>query len=493
MSLGRQIAKGALWNYAAFVASKGLLFLATLVLARLLSPADFGLVGVALLVITALDIVRDFGIGGALIYLQRGGQRAADTAFLLSSAIGAGLCAACWPLAPVAIRAFHTSSPDEATLAVALLRTLGVCLLIAGLGSTQDALLQKELDYRLRLIPQVGRTAVKGGLQVLLALLGWGVWSLVIGQVVGEAAATMLLWYVSRWRPTFALDRALLGPVLSYGGKLMLVGGLGWLVDDLDYLIIGTQLGEAALGLYTLAFRIPELTIRNLAQAVSAVAFPAAARLQDDRAALRAAYLQMQRTMLIILAPLAGGLFAIAPQLIHLLFPARWEPVIPVMQLLALYMALGGIGHWPGVIYKAVGRPGILNILALAKLALLAPALYWSATTHGIMGVAWTQLIVRLFTLLLDMVIVARFLHLSLAANLWALRASVAAATIMAVAVRAILSADPGGHNVPLLALAIAAGVLIYGGAIWLLDRPVAAVFLAVAREVVRRPAPSGL
>ena len=155
------------------------------------------------------------------------------------------------------------------------------------------------------MIPEVGRTLVKGILQVVLVLLGFGVWGLVIGQVVGEAFATLLLWVVMPWRPSLHIERKYFAPILNYGVQLTVVGGLGTLLADVDYLIIGGMLGETALGYYTLAFRIPELLIKNLAQAVSTVAFPVAARLQSDLPALREAYLKMQRYMLAILAPSA--------------------------------------------------------------------------------------------------------------------------------------------------------------------------------------------
>src|SRR5947209_5812361 len=109
MSLGRQAAQGAVWNYASFLASKGLVFVATLVLARLLTPAEFGLVGMALLVITLLDILRDFGIGSALIYRQKDGAAAANMAFFLSSGIGVALFVANLLLAPYAAGFFKTS------------------------------------------------------------------------------------------------------------------------------------------------------------------------------------------------------------------------------------------------------------------------------------------------------------------------------------------------------------------------------------------------
>ena len=134
---------------------------------------------------------------------------------------------------------------------------------------------------------------------------------------------------VSRWRPTLHFDMKLLRPITAYGSQIMLVGALGWLVSDVDYLIIGRLLGDIALGIYTLAFRIPELIVRNLAQSVSTVAFPVTVRLQSDRPALRDAYLKMQHYMLLILAPLGLGLCAVTPALIHILFPASGTRLFP--------------------------------------------------------------------------------------------------------------------------------------------------------------------
>jgi PST family polysaccharide transporter len=486
-SRGKQVVQGAMWNYGGFLVSQGLLFVATLILARILSPSEFGLVGMALLVITALDILRDFGIGASLIYRQRDGQAAANLAFLLSAVIGVMLFVGNWLLAPFVTVFFKTNGPEETATVTGLVQVLGFSLLFAGLGSTQDALLQKAIDYRRRMIPEVGRTLIKGVLQVALALAGFGVWSLVWGQVIGEACATILLWTVSSWRPTRLLDRTLLRPMVNYGTQIMMVGGLGWLVADIDYLIIGRFLGDAALGLYTLAFRIPELIIRNLAQAVSNVAFPVAARFQEDKAAMRHAYLTMQHYMLAILAPLGFGLFAVTPSLIHILFQDKWEPAIPVMELLSIYMVLSGISHWPGVVYKAVGRPDILNRLSFLKLVLLAPTLWWAATTYGIVGVGWGQVAVRVVVILIDMWTVSRFVQISMRANLQAIWPPLAASAIMAAAVRLVFLLDPRESSIPLLAVAIITGGAVYAGALWLLDRPTVSALLDLARGLVAR------
>src|SRR5215212_7771384 len=141
MSLGRQATTGAIWNYASFLASKGLLLVATIILARVLSEDQIGLMSMALLV-----------IGN-------------------------------WLLAPFAAGFFQTTSAAQVALLTSMIQVLGFSLLFSALGSTQDSLLQKEVNFRRRMIPEVGRTFVKGGLQVGLALVGFGVWSLVLGQV----------------------------------------------------------------------------------------------------------------------------------------------------------------------------------------------------------------------------------------------------------------------------------------------------------------------
>ncbi len=473
MSLGRQAAQGAAWNYAAFLVSKGLLFVATLVLARLLTPDEFGLVGMALLIITVLEIFRDFGIGAALIYRQGEGDRdaAANVAFWLSAGIGVTLFALNWFFAPFTVHLFKTTDPTQANLMATLLRVLGFSLLFASLGSTHDALLQKEINYRRRMIPEVGRTLVKGVISVALALMGFGVWSLVIGQVVGEGIATALLWATSNWRPTRVLDRALLRPMAGYGSQIMVSNGLGTMVSDVDYFIIASLLGEGALGLYTLAFRIPEMIISNLSRAVSTVAFPVAARYQTDLPALRQAYLRMQHYMLLVLAPLGLGLAVATPTIMHTLFQARWDPAIPVMQLLSVYMVLGAISHWPGVIYKAVGRPGILNTLSFVKLALLVPVLWTGASVAGIEGVAWGQVVVQSVGIAIDMVVIARFVDISVTSNLRAIWPPFGAALTMALAMGAVLMLDHTYTSLPLLMLATLVGAATYTATVWLLDR----------------------
>jgi PST family polysaccharide transporter/lipopolysaccharide exporter len=217
---------------------------------------------------------------------------------------------------------------------------------------------------------------------------------------------------------------------------------------------------------------------------VSTVAFPVAARLQGQREALRDAYLTMQHYMLVILAPLGFGLYAVTPTLIHLLFQAKWNAAIPVMQTLSIYMTLVGVGHWPGVIYKAVGRPDILNRLGLLKVVLLVPTLWWAAVNYGIEGVAWGQVVIRLVSVTVDMLVVSRFLQINLLANLKVVWPPLASAVVMAAAARAVFLLDPTESSVALLALAVLVGAAVYLALIWLLDRQALGSIVSLARGI---------
>jgi O-antigen/teichoic acid export membrane protein len=191
--------------------------------------------------------------------------------------------------------------------------------------------------------------------------------------------------------------------------------------------------------------------------------------------------------MLVILAPLGMGLYAITPSLVRILFPPVWLPVIPVMQILSVYMVLGGINHWPGVVYKATGRPDILNVLGFSKLVMLVPTLWWAAANYGIIGVAWGQLIVRAIAVVIDMWTVSHFVKVGMLQNLRVIWPPLLASAIMALAVQSLLSVPPLGSNLPGLVLSIVFGAALYAVLIWLLDRKAVNALGALALGMLRR------
>jgi hypothetical protein len=155
---------------------------------------------------------------------------------------------------------------------------------------------------------------------------------------------------------------------------------------------------------------------------------------------------------------------------------------------------LGAINHWPGVVYKAVGRPDILNRLSFLKLAMLAPALWWAASNYGIVGVAWAHLVVRLIGILLDMGVVSRFVKVSVLANLRVIWPPMAASLVMALAMRVIFMLSPDERSILVMLLAVVAGAALYAATIWMLDRQAVVSLLTLGRSLIKRrraaPAP---
>ena len=214
--LGARAASAVLWNYASFASGKILLLVTLAVLARLLTPADFGIVGFATLAVAYLGVLKDLGLGGALIQRRDDTEKAAQTVYTLNLIFGAILTALTILLAPVVAAFFHEP------LVTPILRVLAASFMIEALGSVQLVLLARNLDFRRKLFPDVGRSLVKGAVSIGAAALGGGVWALVWGQLAGVIASVIIVRLVVDWRPRLEVHRPLIRPLLGFGLPLAL-------------------------------------------------------------------------------------------------------------------------------------------------------------------------------------------------------------------------------------------------------------------------------
>jgi PST family polysaccharide transporter len=475
--IGRATASGTLWTYGTFMASKLLVMVANVILARLLLPEDFGLLALGLVAINYLDSLGDFGVGAAYIWRREEQERNADTAFSLSVAAGLLLAAVAFTGAPLAGRFFQ--EPDL----IPLMRVLASTLLIAGLGNLQAAWIKKQLEFRRRVVPEIARVLVKGGVSIGLALAGFGVWSLVWGQVAGTAATTLLYWVAVPWRPRLALQKKIARELLRYGGQLVMVNLAGYILMNLDYIFIGNRLGAGPLGFYTIAFRIPELVILNVCYVISQALFPAYARLQHDQSALRSGFLTALRYVALVTLPAAAGMFLVAPEFVQVLYTDRWAASVPVMQALSIYTLIYSLSFNAGDIYKATGRLGILKRVALLRLALTIPVL-WAAAGWGIWQVAVSQTLVIGMIAPLELMLAGRLLNIHWKAYLESLQPALVGTAGMCLGLlllRAWLA--PTDAWLRLCGMAIG-GALLYLGTLALTQRGV----FQQARQLLASP-----
>lgn len=472
-SLGHRAARAAVWNVATFAIGRVVLLVTTIVAGRLLEPEDFGLLGLALTVTTFLDVLNDFGLTTAYVYFARRSEQdttrsgpapIADTTFCLSLGIGLVLTLLTLAVSPL-VASFYGEPEVTAILAV-----LSVNFLIVSFGSVQDGRMRARLDFKRRFFAELGRASTKGAVTITLAALGLGVWSLVLGQVIGAATSTLLYIVLERWRPRLRIDRALARQMLRYGFQLASVGVLGLAVSNIDYVVIGRRLGTEALGFYTIAFRLPSLAVKGTSSVVSQVVFSAYAKLADDEPALRRAMLRSMRLLAYFTAPVSLGMAVVAPTAITVLFGDKWAPAGTVMQLLAVYALLSVLVYNAGDVYKAVGRPTLLTGMAALNLVLAAPLL-WVAAGRDIEAVAAAQIVVASAALAVQLVLLHRVLAVTPLQVVRTLLPALVASAAMVGATAGAMALLSGVADPARLAAAVLVGALTYGAVLRTIDR----------------------
>jgi PST family polysaccharide transporter len=405
-----------LWAMLSFGSNKAVVFVTTLVLARLLAPADFGLVAGGLAVLAYLEVVLDLGVGQALVYERETGiTRRVQTAFTVNVAVAAVLTALAVASAP-AIAAF-LRTPDAADL----YRVLSLSLLVRGLGQVQTAVLQRDLDFRRRTAVDIARAVVRAGLSIPMAFAGLGAWALVWGVVGGELTSSIVAWRLTRFRPSLALDRAALRPLLGFGVTILTTRLVAEVSGNADYLIVGRRLGPTELGYYSVAWRLPELLIDSVLWVFSSVAFPVYTHARDrGAAAFKQAMLRALRLVTLFSFPVGVGLAVVSRDAILVLFSERWMPAAPIMALVALTMAILSVGYASGDLYPAMGRPGLLLRLDLA-LAVPIVTAFWFTAPYGITAVALVHLAVTLGYAPVRMAIANHYVHATMRESLVAM------------------------------------------------------------------------
>ena len=360
--LNRKVAAGAVWTHLAFVSTKLITLINIAVLARILGTDDFGLVAAGLAVLALLEAVSEGGVGAAVVWRRQDPEKTAAVAMTISI-IGAVLIGgAAFFAAPLVAEIFfdHRS--------VDIIRALSVCLILSGPSSVFVGILQRDLAFRKRVIPEILKALTKTVVGVALALSGFGAWSLVYGHIAGMVVGLVALWWLSRWSPRLSLDRETVSSILPFGIQMTLVTILSVLGKNADYMLVGHFLDVATLGIYVLAFSLTDQIILGISWAASQALFPAYGAIQADLPALRRSYEDSLTAIAALTLPAAAGLAIVAEPLVQVIYGEKWSQVIPVVQVLAIYAMVHSVAFNLGDLFKATGRPWVLtwtNVLAL--------------------------------------------------------------------------------------------------------------------------------
>ncbi len=470
----KKATKGMGWNYLSFGLSKALNIATVSILAHLLVPEYFGLVALATLTMDYLSVLNDLGLGSALIQRRQNVPEAANIAFTLNVSAGAVLTLITFFIAPYA--AIFFQEPQV----TAILRWLGLTFLISAFGSVHSILLQRDLNFRKKIISEVGNTLVKAVISIGFAFAGYGVWALVAGQLAGTLISAIMLWILLPWRPKLAWDSVIGKELFKYGISIMGNNALTIWEQNFDYFIIGLVYDPTALGVYTLAYRLPQALVLSILWTMTSVLFPTFSSLQGQKEALKKSFLSVLRYVELLVTPLCLGMFIAADPLIRVLFGEQWVGAIPILRVLSLYAWAVSIGYHVGDVYKAIGRPDILIKMSIPMFAIRV-LLLWVGAQYSLLGVAVGHLVAMIIESVIRYYVAAYFLRVTILEVIKELTAFACGAILLIFAAISLFLTQELTPFIQLIIVVIA-GAIGYLGAVWVIERNSVIMLLEITK-----------
>ncbi|CDZ37083.1 Colanic acid exporter [Neorhizobium galegae bv. officinalis] len=472
MSIADRLVTGSLWVSLSRVIVNGLSTLSTIILAWYLLPSDFGLVALATTMLAIVTTITELSLNEALIRHEAPEESHFSAAWTLAATRGLILCALFAAFAYPASLIY-----DEPRLFDVLL-VLSLSLLINGFANPRRIMLQRELIFWQEFVLNVAQKIAGFVATVAIAIIYQTYWALVVGTLVMQITNVVASYFILPFRPriTFSHMREFFSfSIWITAGQI--VNTLNW---RFDYLLIGKLLTGSALGYYSLGGQLAMTPTREATAPLTATIYPAFANVRHDPARLAAAYQRAQALLTAVALPAGIGMAVIADPLVRLVLGEKWLPVIFIIQALASVYALQTLGSLNQPLGMALGQTRTLFIRDAQMLLVRIPVITIGLVFWGLPGLIFSRVLTGLFSAFVNMLIVKRFIDVSVSAQLWANFRALASSAVMAVGVALTdrymgVETTHTGLVLQLAALICLGGVLYCGSSLFLwlvMDRP---------------------
>ncbi len=400
--------RGVSWSAVSQVVTQGFTLAISIVVARILGPKAYGLIGMVTVFTGFAALFGGLGLGAAIIQRKQLEPRHLNTAFWVNAVFGSAMTLLVVALAPL-VAWFYREPRLTALTAFIALR-----FLLDSLNVVQGALLSREMRFRGLAAVQIGSSVASGLLGLGMALGGMGVWSLVAQTLGGSVAQLLLLWRLADWRPCWSFEWRACKELFGFSASVLGFDVVNYWARTLDQLLIGRSAGASALGVYSRAYTLMLLPLTQVSRVVISVMFPALSSIQDDRPRVKRAYLKAIGMIAFLTFPMMVGLFAVANHFVLALLGAKWAETIPILKLFCWVGLIQSILATVGVIYTSQGKTGLYLTMGVIGSAGCAIAfligIHW-----GIMGVAWAYSITTALFVYPFFTVPGRLIGLSLA------------------------------------------------------------------------------
>ncbi len=360
-SLKNKTIKGVGWSAADALLGQGVTFIVGLVLARLLSPDEYGLIGICLIFTTVLNGIVDSGFSNALIRKKDVTDEDYNTMFTTNMAISIVLYVLLFISAPFVSDFFHRIE------LIALVRVTGLILFLNALSITQVTILTKNIDFKTKTKASLVSAIISGVIGIAMAFMGYGVWSLVTQQLSKQLLYTLCLWVLNKWWPKFTFYKDSFKYMWGFGWKLLASGILNNVWNQLYQVVIGRCYTSSTLGHYTRANEYASIFSSNLTLIVQRVSYPVLAEIQDDKERMVQGYRKVIKVTMFVTAVCMISLGAVSEPLIYTLIGTKWHEAATYLPLICISMSLYPLHAINLNILQVLGRSDIFLYLEILK------------------------------------------------------------------------------------------------------------------------------
>jgi len=486
MGTESQVQSGVKWISISMLFTRVGRLLTTLILARLLAPELFGIIGMAHVTLEILQTIREMGFGLAYIQRQESNpdqdRLAANTTFWLNGSINFLLFITAFLATPLIGDFFRSQDASN------VLRVLCFTFLIDIFIALPSLDLQKQLKFKQLTICEIIQALVYAIASISMALAGFGVWSLVIGQLLSKLVFMLSLWRHTTWRPRWEFSFSMARQLFQFGKYMwafVLLSGIG---DAMDKILVGRFYGEAAMGIYSMAFLLATMPATNITQLVNRLTFPLFSKMQTDLGELRAALQKTISHISVLALPVSLGILVVAPLFVSVVLAEKWAPMVPLLSILCYYGVILAVAAVTGPALKAIGKPQILFYASIIHHTIKVILLF-ALRDYGPIGICYAVLIPILVSSTIGFIMIQRYLKIGFQELMMPILRPAIAAIVMVLGVRFLMNGTyavfPAFPEVILLILCILAGAGVYLGVSYYVNRSVITEFAQQLRKML--------
>lgn len=364
--LKQKAAVGMFWKFIEVGATQAIGFVISVYLARLLSPDDFGLIGMLAVFIGITNIFIESGFSQALIQKKDRTETDYATVFYFNLMVSVICYGVLFAIAPLVADFYNNPK------LINLLRVLGLNVIILSFNIVQQARLFVDIDFKTNTKVSFAGVLAGGVAGLAAAYLGFGVWALVLQQLVNSLSRAITMWYSAKWKPLWAFSLKSLKSLFGYGSKLLITGLFATTLQYIYNIVIGKLYHEKLLGYYTRAYQLPDLISGTVNSVVSSVTFPVMSAIQDDRERLINVYAKLLSMTAFMVFPIMTLFAILSEPFVHTILTDKWMPIVPLMYWLAIARMFIPISAINLTLLKSIGRSDLFLKVDLVKLPLIA-------------------------------------------------------------------------------------------------------------------------